>query len=344
MFYRSFNYFMILLLLTTLSMSGSAWAQDQDDSQQEPAKSTQKTETDIDVDALIKNTTGRFEEEQTYDLRYKLVPDTHLRWKTDHTESRKTQIARTTEESSSRSQAVNRWEILSVDTLGNMTFTYRIESCDMWQQTGDDDPITYNSETGEETPMLYETFAQGIGVVAATVTINPRGRIVNEQRRLKQVEFGIGNVCIAFPDRAIPVGHQWYVPGELSAKDEHGLHKQLDIRVHYTLTKVKKRKAYITFQTEVLTPINSAKVRSKIMQKMTRGYAVFDLDKGFVIRREVDWDETVQEFEGVGSYLKYLGKFTERWLPPESESQKNKIASATLLEIKPIDGKPILRR
>ena len=338
------------LLLTTLGLATFSLAQDELQPKPvnsaapaaAPAEST--PQTDVDVSDLIKRTTGRLNDVQTYDLRYKLTPETVLRWTTEHTESRKTQIARTTEESSSRSRAVNRWEINSADSLGNMTFTYRIESCDMWQQTGEDDPITYNSETDEEAPLLYETFSQGIGTVAATVTINPRGRIVNEQRQVRQVEFGIGSICIAFPDRPIPAGHQWYVPGNLSAKDEHGLLKQLDIRVHYTLTRVKKRKAYISFRTEVLTPVSSPKVRSKIMQKMTRGYAVFDLDRGYIVRREVDWDETVQEFEGVGSYLKYLGKYTERWLPAESESKKNKFATASALEIKPIDGKPIMRR
>ena len=338
------------LLLTTLGLATFSLAQDE--LQPKPVNSAAPAaapaeaapQTDVDVSELIKRATGRLNEVQTYDLRYKLTPETVLRWSTEHTESRKTQIARTTEESSSRSRAVNRWEINSADSLGNMTFTYRIESCDMWQQTGEDDPITYNSEADEEAPLLYETFAQGIGTAAATVTINPRGRIVNEQRQVRQVEFGIGSICIAFPDRPIPAGHQWYVPGTLAAKNEDGLLKQLDIRVHYTLTKVKKRKAYISFQTEVLTPINSPKVRSKIMQKMTRGYAVFDLDRGYIVRREVDWDETVQEFEGVGSYLKYLGKYTERWLPAESEAKKNKFATASALEIKPIDGKPIMRR
>lgn len=341
--------YILMLLLPLIGLAGLSSVNAQE-SKSAPATTTQvpdtdsESQTDIDVGALIKSTTGRFGEEQTYDLRYTLTPHTVLRWKTEHTESRKTQIARTTEESSSRSQAINRWEINSVDSLGNMTFTYRIESCDMWQQTGDDEPITYNSETDEQAPILYESFAAGIGTAAATVTLNPRGRIVNEQRQVRQVEFGIGSVCIAFPDRAIPVGHQWYVPGQLSAKDEHGMLKQLDIRLHYTLTKVKKQKAYISFQTQVLTPIRSPKVRSQIMQKMTRGYAVFDLEQGFIVRREVDWDETVQEFEGVGSYLKYLGKYTERWLPPESESQKSKVARATHLEIKPIDGQPIMRR
>ena len=340
--YCRLSTFLATLLLTAIGLATFSLAQEE--LQPKSPAAEPQPQTEIDVSELIKKTTGRFEEEQNYDLRYKLVPDTVLRWGTEHTESRKTQIARTTEESSSRSRAVNRWEISSVDSLGNMTFTYRIESCDMWQQTGDDDPITYNSETDEEAPILYETFAQGVGTAAATVTINPRGRIVNEQRQIRQVEFGIGSICIAFPDRPIPAGHQWYVPGELQAKDEHGMHKQLDIRVHYTLTKVKKRKAYISFQTEVLTPVNSPKVRSQIMQKLTRGYAVFDIDRGFIVRREVDWDETVQEFEGVGSYLKYLGKYTEKWLQPESESKKRKVASATTLEIKPIDGKPIMRR
>ena len=200
------------LLLTTLGLATFSLAQDELQPKPvnsaapaaAPAEST--PQTDVDVSDLIKRTTGRLNDVQTYDLRYKLTPETVLRWTTEHTESRKTQIARTTEESSSRSRAVNRWEINSADSLGNMTFTYRIESCDMWQQTGEDDPITYNSEADEEAPLLYEMFAQGIGTAAPTVTINPRGRIVNEQRQVAKSNLELEVSVSPFPIVPFPLG------------------------------------------------------------------------------------------------------------------------------------------
>ncbi len=293
---------------------------------------------------LINKASQRSAGQQTYLLQYKLKAGDVVRWNSEHTESRKTQIAGELEESSSRGLGEKHWEVTDVDAEGNITFLIQIDSSNMWQQTGDAEPITYDSRSGETPPTLYETYADKIGRPAAQVIIRPNGRIVEEHKFFEQVSFGIGKT-VPFPEHPIEVGFEWSVPGTMNAKDESGRQRYLETRVRYVLSKVEEGKAYINFQTEVLTPLRSAKVRSKIMQKMTKGYVVFDIANGFITGRNVRWNETVQEFEGPGSYLKYLGNYNEQRAIPESETAKaKKVATVAPLEIKMLDSRPVLRR
>ena len=79
-----------ILLLTTLGLASFSLAQD--DLQSKPVDSAAPAtapaesapQVDVDVSNLIKKTTGRLNEVQTYDLRYKLTPETVLRWTTEH--------------------------------------------------------------------------------------------------------------------------------------------------------------------------------------------------------------------------------------------------------------------
>ena len=119
-------------------------------------------------------------------------------------------------------------------------------------------------------------------------------------------------MTVPLPKTAIPVGHKWNVPTTLQATDEDGRNQQLKARIAYELVKVKSGNAYISFRTEILTPVESEKVKSQIMQQKTKGYLVFDINRGRPIRKEIEWDETVQGYEGPDSYLQYLGRMTEK--------------------------------
>ena len=118
----------------------------------------------------------------------------------------------------------------------------------------------------------------------------------------------------------------------LRAKDRDGALRQLKSRVVYELIKVKSNNAYISFKTEVLTPVESPKIRSQIMQQMTRGYLVFDIDRGYPIRKEIEWDEKVQGFEGPDSLLEYLGRMTERLIIANKDTKVTRKPKSTGLK------------
>ena len=261
----------------------------------------------------IQRATDNVNRKQKYLLEYRLKKGDKVRWSVEHIASTRTQMAGESEETSSRSQSVKVWDVTSVDSLDQMTFDHKIESVDMWQKIGDQEPVAYDSKKDKEAPIEYESIANKIGSTISTVSINPAGQIVNRKSdNPNQPNFGAGTITVPLPTKAVTVGYKWSVPNTLRAKDKDGNPRQLKSRVVYELIKVKSNNAYISFKTEVLTPIESEKIRSQIMQQMTRGYLVFDIDRGYPIRKEVEWDEKVQGFEGPDSLLEYLGRMTER--------------------------------
>lgn len=263
---------------------------------------------------LIRNATDNLRRKQKYELRYGLKEGDKLRWSVEHSASTRTLIASKEEETSSHSEAVKVWTVSRVDGAGNITFSHSLESVKMWHKIGDQEPVSFDSRSDKQVAEDYQNVKERVGRPLATITITPTGQVVDRKSSIKQARFGAGDITLPLPKQPIAIGYQWFVPSTLSASDEMGRRVQLKSRIHYKLANVKGHNAIISFRTEVLTPIDSEKVRSQIMQQMTRGYLVFDIAKGITTRKEVEWDDKVHDYEGPGSYLSYSGKMSERLL------------------------------
>ena len=157
--------------------------------------------------------------------------------------------------------------------------------------------------------------------------------------------MGVGEILVPLPEKPVAIGHQWAVPTQLQVSDENGLVQNLSARVLHELEKVVDGKAYISIRTEILTPVESDKIRSQIMQQMSSGYAVLDLNRGLIVFKELDWNEKVQGFEGNDSLLQYMAKLTEKIVDSDTPAaQKPTVSQSNQLEIKPRDGKPVMRK
>jgi len=113
--------------------------------------------------------------------------------------------------------------------------------------------------------------------------------------------------------------------------------------------------ATISFRREILTPVEDPKVKSQIQQKLNQGAVFFDIAKGRITRKVVQWDEKVQGFEGDDSYLRYVGSYTMELLEDaESTAQvqtgnplkplKIEKGQRSSRYLRPREGKPIIRK
>ena len=301
---------LLVMLLAVVALATNTFAQD--------------SNSDTNQAARIAK---RFEKKQTYELRYKLKPGDKIDFLFEQVASTKTRMSGEEENTTSRSQTAKQWEVKSVDSLGNMTFALKWISVNMWQQIGDDDPIKYNSKTDTKVPDEYQTIAQFVGETIAVFSIEKNGKIIGRVSDLSESSFGAGEVTVPLPSKPVSLGHSWYVPTVMNATDETAKHIRLKARINYQLSKVENNNAFITFRTEVLTPIKSEKIRSTIMQQMTDGYIVFDIERGYPIKRHVEWDEKAQGFEGADSFLTYVGRATEK-VQRSSDQATKQLSSA----------------
>lgn len=315
---------------------------------------SQLSAQDTDSNA-VERSARRAEQRQVWKLQYRMQPEETLRWEVEQIATTDATMAGFSEKTSLRTRSVIAWEILSVDSKGNMTIQDQLESAVEWQRIGDSAPISYDSNKDEEVPDVYQATAEKIGKPISTTTINSSGQIIQQENHIRRAEFGMGKFTLPLPEQAIAIGGQWNTPENLQARRGDGTLKVIKTRMLYTLRKVENGVATISFRREILTPVEDPKVKSQIQQKMNQGALFFDIANGRTTKKVVQWDEKVQGFEGDDSYLHYVGKYTMELLDTPTATAENQ-SGQTLQPLKttsgssasravgPRNGKPIIRK
>ncbi len=299
------------------------------------------------IESIVDSVTKNMNDKQLYKLEYRLKEGETIRWNVEHTANTETRMAGHSEKTSMRCQSVKRWDVTNVDSLGGMTFTYSIDSTIDWLQIGENEPVTYDSTSDLDPPDDYKAMADKIGKPLGVISTNPTGQITNKNTRLHESSFGAGDTTVPLPDKLIATGHKWFVPRPMTATDESDRTLNLQARTHYELVRVKLPHAYIAFRTEVLTPVDSPQVESQIMQQMTRGYLVFDIQRGLPVKKEIEWNEQVQGFAGPDSYLEYVARMTETLITDDSAVTGQPARSSRrtgAVELKTRDADPLIRK
>jgi hypothetical protein len=299
----------------------------------------------IDAQQALEAATRQSVARQEYELRYKMQPDRQYRWDVEQVLSKKTRIANKYEELSARAQSTHRWQVVNVDSLGHMTFEQVIEKASSWSQQGEEPPIAYDSNSTDDPPPGFELIHKYLGRPIKTVTITPTGEVTRKQLAFEQTRLGLGEITIPLPAKPVTIGTKWHVNRELTGKDEDHQFRKVTTRLVYELKSVSDGKAYLSFRTEVLTPISSEKLKSQLMQNMIRGYIIFDLELGNIVFRETVWDEKAQAYEGPESFLHYVAKLTETWVPEQQTvNTLAPVAPAVSVKIKTRGSQPVMRR
>ena len=301
----------------------------------------------------ISSAVDRIASKAKYEFKYDLKEKQKLFWKVEHITTTKTQIAGTTEEASARVETLSSWEVDDVNqSSGEMVFQNTITAINAWKKVGEEDPMLYDSRVNKDAPDEYYAIAKSLGKPRSRITIKPNGEVLDRQSEFISTDFSTGNITIPLPRKKVPVGYRWNVPTEFESTNEFGAAVQLKARTCYEFDKVKSGNAYIQFRTEVLTPIESEKTRSKILQKMVRGYIVWNFDKGLPVQKLTTWDEKVQGYDGADSFLKYVGKMSIKLVDSDEHEEAEKeltYTSLTPLKVAPIklrrsNERPDLRR
>ena len=256
----------------------------------------------------IGNFTKRKVGKQKYTLAYKFKKGDVIQWKHDHRTVVETRFGTDSDKTSTRARPDFKWTVKNVDGRGAIRFDIEMERIKVLEQTGEADPVNYDSDKHKEAPASCVAYQERIGRVCSTYSISPNGQVVDSKSNYRQVKLGgVGdNPVVAFPNKPVSIGHKWDVTSFVRAKDEYGVKQQLQLRVRYVFEKVVDGKAHITFTTNVLSPNVDETMRSQIVTHLTRGFIVFDIAKGILTNRETRWDERIIGYKGPESYMHYI--------------------------------------
>ena len=249
--------------------------------------------------------------EQTYLLRHKLHSNQKIRYQVTHVAKTKTRINGTEEIANVHTTSIRAWNVRDAQPT-EMTFEHQIESVAMTQQNGDAEEIRWDSTTGEEPPKVFSVVAEQIGGPLATVTIDEKGdEIRRESHAGSKSSLGMGSLTLSLPAEPVAVGTKWAVPSEIQVRTDDKMVKTIKVRQVFTLKKVKTGVATIAIKSETLTPIHDESIKAQVVQQLSNGSLRFDIDNGYLLGKELNWDETVVGFQGAGSMMEYRARMTE---------------------------------
>ncbi|WP_153555783.1 hypothetical protein [Roseimaritima sediminicola] len=246
-------------------------------------------------------------------MRYKLQAGEELRFRVEHLANTKTRLDNADTTSSVRTVSTKVWRVTDVNDEGEMTFEHFIESVEMSQKNGDADEILWSSDSGEEAPRAFRGIAEQLGKTISTIRINDQGQ---ERERLNdkgtKTDLGMGGITVPLPEGPVKLGGQWSVPRQIRVRTEDGVVQMIKIRELYTLEKLSAGVATISVRSEPLTPIETPKIKSQVVQQLSNGTVRFDVDAGRTLSKQLDWDETVVGFHGADSMMEYRARLTEK--------------------------------
>lgn len=244
-------------------------------------------------------------------LRYKYAKGETIRYQVEQLVTIDTTISGNRQETKLQSRSGRTLQVQEVDASGQMRFTNTIDYVDMWSEVSGRQAVKYDSRKDKEAPAEYQVVASHVGKPISVITLSPTGQIVERRDEFSQPELGLGGVSIPLPEGPVSIGHVWSQPMELKVRTEDQRVKVVKTREVYRLERVETGVATISLKTEVLTPLDDARVKSQIIQRISQGEIRFDLDAGRLLSKQLDWDESVVGFAGAESNMKYLARFTE---------------------------------
>jgi hypothetical protein len=249
----------------------------------------------------------------TYTLAYKLAPGDEVRTKVVHLVTVETKIKGATQTAKTRTVSTKLWRIREINEQGHIIFEHVVEHVDMWNSVSGRPEVRFDSTSTEKPPPGYETVAESVGKVLATVTMDQHGRVIARTNAQPLFNPGIGELSIPFPNTPVKVGTTWSIPDEIKMKLEDGTVKKVQTKQVYKLVKVADDGlATIDVDTQVLTPVSDPKVQAELVQRLQHGTIKFDLNTGRLYHKQMDMDEEVFGFNGAESHMQYLARLTEQ--------------------------------
>lgn len=263
----------------------------------------------------------KLEKSQTFDLRYKFQEGETILWSTEHAFSADVKKGKEQSHSTARSRCVMQWRVTDVDSLEQATVVLTLRTAIMWKQEDGTDPIQYDSTKSRgNAPDEYKSTDEWIDIPIATYTLDKRGRIVDRKETYRELKFGMGHVTVPIPDQPIRVGSTWHSPDTIQVRMPENYVKQIKLRLEYRLQKVEDGIAYISIDSQVLTPINDERVRTQLLQQLSKGVITFDMNRGQMLEKRLDWDEKSIGYAGPDSSLVYLAKYHTKRMTSDDET------------------------
>lgn len=256
-------------------------------------------------------------------LAYKFKTGDTLHYSIDHRASIRSTIEGTTQKALTRSESVKVWKVIDVMPDGEIEFMHMVDRVKMTNHLPDRAEMVYDSEKDTVPPPGFEDAAAAVGVPLSVIRMTPQGEVVDRDVKHHQPAADTeAPVTLLLPKDPVAVGDSWNEPRTVAVKTADGAKRDIQTRRHYVLQKVANGIASIEVSYQVLSPVDPA-IEAQLVQRLMKGVAKFDIERGRLVSQRMDVDERVLGFAGPTSSMHYVMQMEEDLL----DNQKQEIAS-----------------
>jgi hypothetical protein len=198
-----------------------------------------------------------------------------------------------------------------------------VEHVHMVHQLPEREPTEYDSRQDKTPPPGFEDTARAIGVPLSVIRINPAGKMLRRDVKLRQqnVEED-APIVVRLPDKPVTVGETWDDPFDVKVALENGSTKTIQTRRRHKLAGVKSGIATIEVTYQVLSPIDPF-VESQLVQRLMEGAVKFDIEAGRVVSQQMDIDKRILGFAGPTSSMHYITRMEEKLEAPKAAVRRS---------------------
>jgi len=200
------------------------------------------------------------------------------------------------------------YRVLSVDMKGQGLLETVIDHVKIHAQQGEEPAIRIDSNNSlDECPTDFRPLLATVGRPIARSRCATSGqlvRVLSISKAWLEAHPGNSNQSLAktlqkqgflvpLPDKPVAVGASWDEPLEATTADEVGKRHKISLKKIYSLEKVENGRATITWKTVRLTPITNPRLLAQLIQLISTGEVVLDIERGVVVSKTSQIDQTL---------------------------------------------------
>ena len=244
----------------------------------------------------------------SWQLAFKFTPDQAVPYHDTYTSSIRLQKADKTVRILNNRESKKHYTVLSVDDMGQGLVETVIDHVKIYPRKGDDPPVKIDSSQSPDTcPADFRPLLKTIGrpiaqsrcgrsgqlvkVISVSKTwlkANPGSTQESLSRSLQKRGF-----LVPLPDKPVAIGDTWEEAMQARTADEVGKIHSISLKKVYTLAAVRDGQATITWKTIRLTPVTNPRLLAQLIQLISTGEILFDLQQGLVRSKTSHIDQTL---------------------------------------------------
>jgi hypothetical protein len=216
--------------------------------------------------------------------------------------------------SASKLSVVKRWQVVDVDAKGNATLQLSLAAMRNEQTRPSGEVLLFDSANPEKgTPELKEQMSKFIGQTLAVLRIDNQGRVLEVKQGSAASRYDAEPpFVVVFPAVAVKEGQTWLRPYNVTLDPPYGVGEKLEATQRCQCTAIAAGKATLAVANQFKSMPESVKDHVPLVQKMTAGQIIFDLQAGRMTAAQLNIDRTLMNHHGEGSSYHFQSSFTEQ--------------------------------